>query len=248
MLSKILISTVLITLNLLMDIEGKYTLLPAFKCREMLKEQGISLNKYCTTLHISSRKGVVFELNEGRVLLLPLTGDSTYPGIVFSDSSTFEHFSNLDSFPIGEEYMTWHEKHMGAMKNWLTEKEFYFSIVENKLDVKLPLSSISDCQELFEKSYELMKSESVTKKVKLEVLECVALTIAEYLVSKKGYSWCLEKRYEIYNPYFLLTLEKDGHKYNVLEHLAISLGSNEPSFSLFSTFVGLNGTPGLRAK
>jgi hypothetical protein len=101
-----------------------YKIKPTKECIEYIRHSGIQTSDW-SNYEINSRKGLVYVLPSGEFVLIPSNLDEEYPGIIFKDREIFQHYVDLDSFPIGINDMTWFEKHSSEMQHFLTSPDFY---------------------------------------------------------------------------------------------------------------------------
>lgn len=221
--------------------DSSYRILPAKDCVAYVEQKGLRLDDGDWDLSIKSGKVQVCTLPNGEIVLIPLTPDETYPGIIFKDAATFAEFTNKDFFPIGEQYMTWLEANAQKVKAFQSDASIFASPLSEYLKVKVPYNNLAEAEIAYDSLLVFLKDERKSNTEKKTVVGAYGLSVMYYLLSAKSYTLSWNVKYEIYNPYnYPLLIADDGTQIDVLAKLYIAIQDRKKgSFKVFSRLVGI---------
>jgi hypothetical protein len=240
-----LISLYFVTLSLTDKMESHvlpYRVMPTGECLKYLEAHGLTIHddwKYM----IRSRAGLVYVLPNGETILMPTNFDVNYPGIVFKDKATFMHFAELDSFPIGDENMTWFERHRSEIRQFREHPDFYSKTLTQTLRVAYPFRNVDDMRTAFIKLQSVLNTPEQKKRPWPETEELIysfGLGVINYLIVRKNTEVHIEDRYENYNPTAYPIAIIDGERTDVMSKVIRYISeTGDHRFEIFARKLGL---------
>jgi len=203
-----------------------YRVLPTGECMEYIQQHHVNLKDNNWGYTIASMKGIIYTLPNGEFVLVPSNLKASYPGIIFRDSGVFLKYAEKDSFPIDTEHMSWLEAHMSEIKAFGTK------------DTISAFDSLSDMEAEYYRLLQFVKNDGHDDKSKDSAVNIFGLSAIKFFLKGNGYTLNLQRRYEMYNPYYYPVLVRDGKNIDVLTKLYIALkNGSENSFQLFYNFI-----------
>jgi len=203
-----------------------YKVLSTHECMEYIERYHVDLKDNNWDYSIPSMKGIIYTLPNGEFVLVPSNFKASYPGIIFRDSQVFMKYAEKDSFPIDKEHMSWLEAHMPEIESFGTKDTI--STYEN----------ISEMEAGYNRLLQFVKNDKDSDKSKDSAVNIFGLSVIKFFLKENIYSLKLERRYEMYNPYYYPLLVRDGKNIDVLSKLYIALKNGSAnSFQLFYNFI-----------
>jgi len=220
-----------------------YRLITSKEGMDYLDSLHKSPQDFSATYRLKSNYGVIYELENGELLLIHPIGIGQYPGFLFSNVSEFLKYRDADFFPIGTENMTWLESNADNVANFTIQDDFFLNPLREILKLKVPFSNVSECESGYNDLVSYIRKKKNPEKEKQNLANCYALAMAKFLIDKKGFSVIFRKEYEVYNPYYLPILSnEEKQNVNVVSKLYTALGSGRAvPFRDFYWY--LTGTP-----
>ncbi|HEY4111130.1 hypothetical protein [Puia sp.] len=195
-----------------------YRVMPTRECLTYLEAHGLTIHDDSGD-RIKSKSGVVYVLPNGETILMPTNFDRDYPGIVFKDRATFLDFAAKDQFPVGEENMTWFERHCAEIRQFRVQPEFFRKTLTQTLNLRFPFRDTADIGKAFRTVQAILNSPEQKSRPWHETEQLIysfGLGVLDYLIDVENREVRIEDGYEMYNPTAYPVAVIDGDRTDIL--------------------------------
>lgn len=215
-----------------------YRVMSTDKCIKYLESNGLSTDNFSPKLAIPSGYGLVYELPNKELVVIPTDFRREYMGLIFANKEAFNEMIANDFFAVDHKYLTFWEKERNDLNRLPESTADYYKFLHKTLNLEIK----SFDYDYFKTTYQSIMNyfskhrEAYTKD---KIALAYSLEVMKYLIETKNGKWEFGKRYELYNSYIYPSITINDEYVNVIAVFYSSLSSKQGNFQMFSDFVGL---------
>jgi len=215
-----------------------YRSMPTDECIDYIKSHGLTTGDYSAELDIPSGYGLVYELSNGELVVIPSDLRQKYVGFIFTNKEVFYEMVNADYFPIDRKYLTFWELERDDLGRLPESIKNYVDFLKETIRINDDFLNYHYFKTTYDSIVNYLNQNGEAY-LKDKIVLAYSLQVMKYLVDTKNGKWDLEKRYEIYNSYIYPGISLDDEYINVIALFYSSLKNEGKNFEMFSDFVGI---------
>lgn len=218
--------------------QRKYLKKPASECIKYIESFGHSIDSLIFFKTTPSGSGIVYKLENNKVVLIPSDFNLDYPGFIFESEYDLDEMIKSNFYPIDEKHMTVWEVERKALDSLPKTVDYFKTFLLSELKYEKSLKNLENFKSLYNLLViEVKNSKPLWKKEKL-MISFGILLMNFFVETQSKNKWHFKTRYETYNSYKYPILQSKSEMKDIIQLVFISVADDSSDFDfLFNSIV-----------